>query len=150
MTEGVEALSIQGVAKAAGVQRSTVYNHWPDRLALIVDALADFANEPDSPHEQRQGGEAIDLVRAIVLGLGRNLRSDWGIVASSLAAAAEHDPELAQAHRDFVLGQAPRSRDAPRHRRSTRGSCESGSTWIGQPRCSSALSTTSASSPTRP
>lgn len=37
--EGWEALTHDRVAARTGVGRSTVYRHWPDRIALLMDAL---------------------------------------------------------------------------------------------------------------
>lgn len=37
--EGWEALTQERVALRAGVGRTTVYRHWPDRIALLMDAL---------------------------------------------------------------------------------------------------------------
>lgn len=100
---GVDAATIHAIAEAAGVQRSTVYNHWADRLSLIVDAIEDFATDPALRlTDDATAGTALDHARALVSGLGRNLRGDWGAIASDLAAAAERDPALANAHRDFV------------------------------------------------
>jgi AcrR family transcriptional regulator len=36
---GYGGLTIESVAHRAGVARSTIYRHWPDKLALIVDAF---------------------------------------------------------------------------------------------------------------
>ncbi|MGH3664158.1 MAG: TetR/AcrR family transcriptional regulator [Micromonosporaceae bacterium] len=36
----VEALTIEAVAARAGVGKATIYRRWPDREALVVDALA--------------------------------------------------------------------------------------------------------------
>jgi AcrR family transcriptional regulator len=118
ISEGVDAVTIQAAAEAAGVQRSTVYNHWADRLALIVDAIEDFAGDPVEPLVDGPGVDqpepvpsALDAVRALVTGLGRSLSGAWGSIASSLAAAAEHDEALADAHRAFVQN---RRRDVER------------------------------------
>jgi AcrR family transcriptional regulator len=36
---GYGAFTIESVAARAGVAKSTIYRHWPDRLALIADAF---------------------------------------------------------------------------------------------------------------
>src|SRR6516165_7351137 len=39
---GYGAFSIESVAARAGVAKSTIYRHWPDKLAVIADALETF------------------------------------------------------------------------------------------------------------
>jgi AcrR family transcriptional regulator len=38
-SQGVSALSIEGVAAKAGVGKTTIYRRWPNKEALILDAL---------------------------------------------------------------------------------------------------------------
>src|SRR5260370_17525828 len=57
---GYGAFGIESVATRAGVAKSTIYRHWPDKLALIADALETFHKQavPDiqgvSPRERVQ------------------------------------------------------------------------------------------------
>lgn len=101
---GVDAVTILAVAERAGVQRSTVYNHWPDRLSLVVDAIDDFARPPagERPGDPVAPASPIERVRHATRSLAAALRGDWGSIAAGLAAAAERDPALAGAHRTFV------------------------------------------------
>jgi AcrR family transcriptional regulator len=39
---GYGAFSVESVAARAGVAKSTIYRHWPDKLAVIADALETF------------------------------------------------------------------------------------------------------------
>ncbi|MGH2870932.1 MAG: TetR/AcrR family transcriptional regulator, partial [Solirubrobacteraceae bacterium] len=39
---GYGRVTIQSVAARAGVGKSTIYRHWPDKLALIADAFESF------------------------------------------------------------------------------------------------------------
>jgi AcrR family transcriptional regulator len=41
---GYHALSIESVARRAGVHKTTVYRRWPTREELVVDALVDHIN----------------------------------------------------------------------------------------------------------
>src|SRR5579863_8534415 len=36
---GYGALTIESTARRAGVGKATIYRHWPDKIALIADAL---------------------------------------------------------------------------------------------------------------
>jgi AcrR family transcriptional regulator len=88
---GVEAVTHQRVAAAAGIGRATVYRHWPHRTHLLLDALAEL----DTAEPWHSSGElAVDLARA----LGRLQRALNGspFVAELIAliGRAEWDPEL--------------------------------------------------------
>src|ERR1700744_3816322 len=45
---GYGGVTIEAVAARAGVGKSTIYRHWPDKLALIADAFETF-HEPMVP-----------------------------------------------------------------------------------------------------
>src|SRR5580693_3020763 len=38
---GYAALTVEAVARRAGVHKTTVYRRWPEREALVIDALTD-------------------------------------------------------------------------------------------------------------
>ncbi|MFP3899941.1 MAG: TetR/AcrR family transcriptional regulator, partial [Acidimicrobiia bacterium] len=63
--EGIEAVSHQRVAEAAGVGRASVYRHWPDRTHLVIDALTGAVPDPTG---WRSTG---DLVRDLAAEVGR-------------------------------------------------------------------------------
>ncbi|MGQ9349749.1 MULTISPECIES: TetR/AcrR family transcriptional regulator [Mycolicibacterium] len=48
---GYTGFRMESVAARAEVGRSTVYRHWPDKGALIADALAGLSRQPDPAHE---------------------------------------------------------------------------------------------------
>lgn len=102
---GVESVNVKAVAERAGVQRSTIYNHWRERPDLILDAIGHLAaQEVVREHDEPVADGGLGEIGAVVRRLGRNLGSDWGVIAASLAAAAEHDQDLVKAHRTFVQG----------------------------------------------
>lgn len=45
---GYGGFTIESVSARCGVARSTIYRHWPDRLALIADALETLNPQPAS------------------------------------------------------------------------------------------------------
>lgn len=99
---GIGAVNIKAVAERAGVQRSTVYNHWAGRTELVLAAIRHSVAQHMSAHDMLEPVDDLEPIRAIVRTVGRNLGTDWGVIAASLACTAEHDEELAVAHRMFV------------------------------------------------
>lgn len=89
---GYGAFSIESVAARAGVGKSTIYRHWPDRVALIADAF-------EAAHEH-----AVPPIEGLTArqGLERLLRHVAEIVTDpafsapipALIEGAERDPRL--------------------------------------------------------
>lgn len=102
---GVEAMTMDAVASTAGISRSTLYRHWPERLPLLIAAVEHLgvqlrgtgAEGPES------GGGLEQELQRVIGRLGAGLRSPrWGAIAGSLAVAAEHDEALAEVYREYV------------------------------------------------
>jgi TetR/AcrR family transcriptional regulator, regulator of autoinduction and epiphytic fitness len=89
---GYGGFAIESVAARAGVGKSTIYRHWPDKLALIADAFQTF--HEDSLPDVESGSPREKVARV--------LRHVAEIVASStfsscipaLIDAAERDESL--------------------------------------------------------
>ena len=64
---GYGAFAIDGVAARAGVARSTIYRLWPDRTALIADAIDEAVSRRG---EQPIGVEGYEEGRWILMDLG--------------------------------------------------------------------------------
>ncbi|PRC43721.1 TetR family transcriptional regulator [Mycobacterium sp. ITM-2017-0098] len=52
---GYTGFRMESVAARAGVGRSTVYRHWPDKAALVADALDTLNRQPDPEREHHTG-----------------------------------------------------------------------------------------------
>jgi len=59
---GYGAFTIESVAARAGVGKSTIYRHWPDRLALIADAFETFHEQMVPSLETRSPRESVELL----------------------------------------------------------------------------------------
>jgi AcrR family transcriptional regulator len=46
---GIDATSMDAVALRAGVSKATIYNHWHDKEALILEAMADLHGHHERP-----------------------------------------------------------------------------------------------------
>jgi AcrR family transcriptional regulator len=88
---GVPGVSIEAVAARAGVGKTTIYRRWPNKEALIIDALADLK----APFPEPRGDSARDDLTAIAHALvsdqvdKKRLECYWSIIGG-----AERYPEL--------------------------------------------------------
>jgi AcrR family transcriptional regulator len=90
---GFADFSMEAVAEAAGVSKSTLYRHWPTKLSLLRDALEGLNRQPDVALE---GGSARERIERLLEHLAAAL-SDSVLSACipALIEAAEHHPEVA-------------------------------------------------------
>ena len=110
---GYAAFTIEAVAEAARVAKSTIYRHWPTKLALIADALETLNQQPRA---EPAPGTARQTVERLVEHLASAFESS--VLSSCIPAlieAAEHHHEVAtflhgySASRRHTLVEAIRS-----------------------------------------
>lgn len=97
--EGWDALTLPHVARRAGYSKATLYAHWPDRLALLRDALAHWGQ---MPHLPPAGGLRDDLLvelRSFRAAMVEH-RLDRALVV--LAERAPNEPDLVPLRNAFV------------------------------------------------
>jgi AcrR family transcriptional regulator len=88
---------MEAVAARAGVGRSTLYRHWPDKAALIVDALETLNVQPD-PDRELVSGTARQQVEVLLGHLARALtESPVAACIPALIHGTETDSDV----RDF-------------------------------------------------
>jgi TetR/AcrR family transcriptional regulator of autoinduction and epiphytic fitness len=103
---GYGAFTIESVAARSGVAKSTIYRHWPGRLALIADALETLNRQPDpDPGHGGPRDRITQLVRHLAAAF---LDSDLSACIPALIDAAERDPDV----RRFLHGYNARRRRA--------------------------------------
>jgi AcrR family transcriptional regulator len=89
---GYGAFTIESVAARARVAKSTIYRHWPDKLALIADAFETF-HEQMVPHAL--AGSARENVKQIVRHVAEVvIDSTFSVCIPALIEGAERDPRL--------------------------------------------------------
>jgi AcrR family transcriptional regulator len=99
-TNGLQNLTIDAIAHAAGVGRQTIYRWWPSKGAMLAEAMGRRARAVVPPRDS--GSFDADLTEFITAsfrgledpGTARGLRE--------LAAAAQHDEHVAAALGDFT------------------------------------------------
>jgi TetR/AcrR family transcriptional regulator of autoinduction and epiphytic fitness len=96
---GYGTFRIESVAARAGVGKSTIYRHWPDKLALIADAFETFhvqmvpSTQTGSPRER-----IVLLVRHVAEVF---VDSTFSICIPALIEGAERDPRLRKFHHQY-------------------------------------------------
>ena len=95
---GWGGFTVDGVATRAGVARSTVYRHWPDKHALVVDALEHHSTQPP-PAGETGRARVITLLRHLAEVMGDPERS---ALIPALAHAADQDAELRRLSQAFA------------------------------------------------
>ena len=93
---GYGAFAIESVAARAGVAKSTIYRHWPDKLTLIADAFETF-------HEQEvpdiRGVSPRERVQLLVHHVAQILvDSTFSACIPALIEGAERDPRVREFH----------------------------------------------------
>ncbi|MEO0535799.1 MAG: TetR/AcrR family transcriptional regulator [Cyanobacteria bacterium P01_A01_bin.123] len=104
----VKQVSIEAIARAAGVGKTTIYRWWPSKAALIVDAfLAQVQTVLPFP-ETETAAEALAQQMQRLVGV---FRGDVGRIVAQIIAEGQCEPGALESFRDRFL--SPR-RDAAR------------------------------------
>ncbi len=95
---GIDATTIDAIARRAGVARATVYRRWPNKDALIAQLIRDF--NPELPVADR-GCVRTELVELLLAQLVA-LQGETGHLYPALGAHAAFSPEAADALKEVV------------------------------------------------
>jgi AcrR family transcriptional regulator len=97
---GFRAVSVNEIAAEAGVGKMTLYRHWPNKAALVMDSLLVLIG---SETDFAEAGSAIESLRQQLDLQAAFFRSSRGNLIRSLVAEAQSDSELAIAFRERWL-----------------------------------------------
>jgi AcrR family transcriptional regulator len=101
---GYDRLTIDAVATRAKASKATVYRRWPDKAALVVDAIQTLHPKPNPADRQPEchwpdtGSLRGDLLAGCQNFVDR-LNSEEGKLTLAVMTAQARDPELAAAMR---------------------------------------------------
>ena len=96
---GYGALSMEGIARSAGVSKQTLYRWWRSKAAVVLEAVnAAARGVAPAPDTGSLEADLRRFVRDTFRGAGRS-----GPVLAGLMAAAQLDPEFAEAFRNDFL-----------------------------------------------
>jgi AcrR family transcriptional regulator len=97
---GFRAVTVNEIAADAGVGKMTIYRHWPNKAALIMDSLlALIGSETAFP----KAGTALESIRLQLNLQGSFLRGQRGNLIRSLIGEVQSDADLAVAFRERWL-----------------------------------------------
>ncbi|GAA3585166.1 hypothetical protein GCM10022222_82230 [Amycolatopsis ultiminotia] len=89
--DGIGGLRYDQVAEGAGVNKTSVYRNWPNRTALVADALATFGADAAPLHDSGDiDADLVDFLEA----LATATTSPEGRALLTVVASAREDPEL--------------------------------------------------------
>lgn len=100
--EGYGALTIEGIARAAGVSKQTVYRWWRGKAEIVLEALNEAAETVAAA--PNTGSLETDLRRMMRRTVGGAAAGDGRLLAA-LMAAAQLDDEFAASFRDGFLAR---------------------------------------------
>jgi AcrR family transcriptional regulator len=95
---GYGALTIESVAARAGVGKSTIYRHWPGKLALVEDAFRTLKAQALVPEAGAVRDRVIAFLEQIA---GLVVESTYSACMPALIEAAERDPQVREFHCAF-------------------------------------------------
>lgn len=113
---GYGSLSIEGVAKRAGVGKATIYRHWDGKLDLVADAVTTLKQAVQPPESDDPRERIAGLVRALAEHLAD---SRFSACMPAIWEASERDPLVREFHhrtsaerRAIMVGLLENARDA--------------------------------------
>ncbi|MBO2457604.1 TetR/AcrR family transcriptional regulator [Actinomadura violacea] len=99
---GFGALTIEAIARRAGVAKQTIYRWWPSKVEILLDTLIEDSEKRFPVPVEKPTAESI---RGYLHGFARFLSHDpAGKVLLALIAEAQHDPGTAKSFHERYLG----------------------------------------------
>ena len=64
-TRGIDATSMDSIAQASGVSKATIYNHWANKEALLMDAMLLIHGVDRDPEDVDSGDARRDMITVL-------------------------------------------------------------------------------------
>ncbi|MGH9590531.1 MAG: TetR/AcrR family transcriptional regulator [Terracidiphilus sp.] len=105
---GIEATSMDAIAQASGVSKATIYNHWVDKEALLMEVML-FVHGLDREHKEVDSGDVYrDLVTVLCGRPPGHLEAARNRITPTLIAYSASHQEFGKAWRHRVMEPARR------------------------------------------
>jgi AcrR family transcriptional regulator len=105
-----EALSIEAVAARAGVGKATIYRRWPNKDALLVDAVASLKGPLPQVAGESVRADLVTLLRPV----GRGAAGHAASVLPCLISELNRSPRLHQGYQRVIEPRRELMRDVLR------------------------------------
>ncbi|MEU6184631.1 TetR/AcrR family transcriptional regulator [Nocardia sp. NPDC047038] len=102
--DGYQDLTIKAIADAAGAGRQTVYRWWPDKAAVLMEALAGLVEENPALRVRAESADVLAEVEGLLTATYELTRELTGQALVGLMADAQRDPALSERLQDAVIG----------------------------------------------
>ncbi|WP_039799785.1 TetR/AcrR family transcriptional regulator [Nocardia araoensis] len=102
--DGYQDLTIKAIADAAGAGRQTVYRWWPDKAAVLMEALAGLVEEDPALRASAESADVLAEVEALLTVTYELTRKLTGQALVGLMADAQRDPSLSERLQSAVIG----------------------------------------------
>jgi AcrR family transcriptional regulator len=106
LEQGLNSMSMDDVAKRAGVSKATIYRWWASKELLAMDALATEWALPAPSPDLDTGGLRGDLLARLRPWLAQLNLKPYERIIAGLLAQTQTDPEFAKLYREHFV--APR------------------------------------------
>ena len=106
---GLEATSMDAIAKASGVSKATIYRHWPDKDSLCLEVLAYLHGLDKEPPVFDTGDFRADLIAQLQHDPAAERKVMRERIMPHLIAYASHNRVFGDAWRSRVIEPARKS-----------------------------------------
>ncbi|MEV0089913.1 TetR/AcrR family transcriptional regulator [Streptomyces sp. NPDC050738] len=94
------AVTVDAIAREAGVGKQTIYRWWPSKGAVLLDALTDRAEESVPPPDS--GSLGADLAAVVTATFAAAQHPQTAPALRTLVREAANDPQLAELMQEFT------------------------------------------------
>ncbi|MGA8088097.1 MAG: TetR/AcrR family transcriptional regulator [Terracidiphilus sp.] len=100
---GIEATSMDAIAQASGVSKATIYNHWVDKEALLLEVMLMLNGLDREPEDVDTGDLQRDLTTVLTRKLPDKFDDARNRMMPTLIAYSAVHPEFGKAWRHRVM-----------------------------------------------
>jgi len=104
--KGIDATSVDAIARASGVSKATIYKHWADKDALCMEVLVYIQELDEGPPDIDSGDLKADLIGYLVYDPPAHKAELQKRIMPHLIAYSARNQEFGRAWRTRVLERA--------------------------------------------
>ena len=118
---GIESASMDSIARASGVSKATIYNHWPDKEALLLEVV-ELIHGLNRPPQQVDSGDLLtDLTWILTRKPPGEFDNERARMTASIISYSKLHQEFGKAWRTRAMEPAGKAIAKALHRAVDRG-----------------------------